>query len=142
MTKARKQLIRKIAREVRAWAEEFAWRENGKHEDRFGSDLKRMCGICAYKLWSRLRELKVRASVAFGYYHVFVVVEEYLVDVSATQFGCVKVVLRLLKNADKTASLQKVCVYPSLNFVYSCSDTLHSTRHNQQSPFHYDELAA
>lgn len=80
-----------IARQVRKWAEDQNWKS---------SDLMGMCGIAAAELWRQLKKNGIESTICVwdedfsG--HCFVVVDETetLVDVTATQFGKPKVVVK------------------------------------------------
>lgn len=71
-----------LATEVRAWALNQA----GVYE----TDLCGWCGICSAELWRRLKKAgivsKIHMHQCTGLSHVFLVVEDHIVDVTATQF--------------------------------------------------------
>ncbi len=81
------ELVLHIAKEVRAWAEDHA-AEKGWKEDLCG-----MCAIASGELQKRLAvvgiaaEIHVWTSEEDGWTsHVYVVVDDHVVDVTATQF--------------------------------------------------------
>ena len=80
-------LIRSVAEEVRYWAE---GRAAGTVNE---SDLTGWCAIASAQLWRKLRdvgvlgELHVWLSCTGDTAHVFVVVDDVVVDVTATQFS-------------------------------------------------------
>lgn len=72
--------------QVRDWAERLSQRRQCSHRD----DLCGYCAIASARLWSLLRSQGIpaelhEAETALGN-HVFVVVDDHLVDVTATQF--------------------------------------------------------
>jgi hypothetical protein len=79
--------VHDIAMEVRSWAEELA-RKRGYSD---GFDLNGFCAIASAELFKRLRREKISAELhlATSWYgsHVYVVVEDHIVDVTATQFS-------------------------------------------------------
>ena len=90
--------IKKIAQHTRAWAmRNRCWSKNGRVVDDngvysyFPKDLCGMCGIAAARLFTNLQDagyqpqLAMRNSSYDG--HCFVIVDGFIVDVTATQFG-------------------------------------------------------
>ena len=79
-------IIRSIAREVREWAE---------HRDQLEpfptNDLGGMCAIASGRLWRKLTQSGIHATIhlaeTIGYAHCYVVVDDYVLDVTATQFA-------------------------------------------------------
>ena len=75
--------VTRIAGHVRQWALDQA----GVYEQ----DLCGWCGICSAELWRQLRAEDIRAKIHLhncaSLSHVFVVVEDHIVDVTATQFS-------------------------------------------------------
>lgn len=87
--------IRNIARRVRRWAVREA------HASHFPSDLMGFCAIGARKLFLELQAAGLKPKLALAgtedeSSHCFVVVDDYVVDVTATQFYQAKVVVRHL----------------------------------------------
>jgi hypothetical protein len=86
---SRKQLT-PIAKQVRLWAEELIKRY-GRDTGWWTEDMCGLCGIASAELWSRLKEVGIGADlcvwigVVGG--HVFVETGDYVLDVTATQFG-------------------------------------------------------
>ena len=79
-----------IATETRKWAE--------KHEYAFHKDLKCLCAIASVELFKRLKNEKFKPQLkvaihGMGGSHVFVVVDNHIVDITATQFGHTKKVV-------------------------------------------------
>lgn len=73
-----------IATETRLWAE--------KHEYAFHDDLKCMCAIASVELFKRLKDKNYKpqlhvATHAIGGSHVFITLNNYIIDITATQFG-------------------------------------------------------
>lgn len=79
--------IHTIAEEVRHWAEELA-RKRGHSED---YDLNGFCAIASAELLKRLKKAGISAEIhlatSWGGSHAYVIVEDYIVDVTATQFS-------------------------------------------------------
>ena len=74
-------LVRRVTTEVREWAE-LAARKRG-----FAEDLECFCAIGAAKLFIELHAAGVQAYIVCNEYHAFVEVENFIVDITATQFG-------------------------------------------------------
>jgi hypothetical protein len=79
------QVVRDLALEVRDWAEVFAEKTN------MPANLNGMCAIASAELWKRLRAHGIKAKICmseedFGF-HVYLKVEDHVVDVTATQFS-------------------------------------------------------
>lgn len=59
--------------------------------DEFGYSLECFCAICSYALWKYLRKKKIASKFVLGDYrgydHCFLIIEDYVVDITATQFG-------------------------------------------------------
>lgn len=77
--------IRAIAEEVRYWAEKRAGKTN-----------QELCGWCAKataELWQRIKaenpnqEMEIWMHTNYWCSHIYLVVEDHIVDVTATQFG-------------------------------------------------------
>jgi hypothetical protein len=81
--------LRELAREVRRWAKKN--RKRGTHT--FPCNLAGMCGIASTRLCAVLQKNGFNAVICYSYYHAFVQVEDYIVDVTATQFGHAEKVL-------------------------------------------------
>lgn len=76
--------VKKIARNVRKWTEEA--HENGMitgGDDELGG----YCAIASYELLKRLKRAKINASIAGNENHAFVLIDDYKIDVTATQFA-------------------------------------------------------
>lgn len=81
--------IRTLARNVRQWAE-----KNATKYEAYEDDLCGMCGIATTKLSHELLKkgikhklILVDATESTGEEHCFIYVNNYIVDVTATQFG-------------------------------------------------------
>ena len=74
-----------IAASCRTWAEEFA-----NEAELFSSDLNGLCGIASAKVFLELKAKGYKPVIHLhagdDCAHCFVVVEDYIVDVTATQF--------------------------------------------------------
>lgn len=88
--------IRTIARRVRRWAERVAASNND-----YGADLAGMCAVASRQLLTELLSAGYQAKVAYQWNHCFVLVEGYIVDITATQFNQPKVIVRCLDRAKK-----------------------------------------
>jgi hypothetical protein len=87
MERALRTTVTTQAKKVRAWCEA----ENGKRE--FPKHTEGLCGWCAIasaRLWRELLAQGVKSELHIasneGISHVFVIVDDYIVDVTATQF--------------------------------------------------------
>jgi hypothetical protein len=87
MNKALAIRVHSIAEEVRHWAEELA-RKRGHGAD---YDLNGFCAIASVELFKRLKKEEITAELrlasSWDGSHVYIVVEDYIVDVTATQFS-------------------------------------------------------
>jgi len=72
--------VRSIAREARRWAERLA----GTHE--FGEDLGGLCAVASGHLHKKLRDAGYKSVLATNDNHCFVLLNGYVVDITATQF--------------------------------------------------------
>jgi hypothetical protein len=76
--------IRRIASNTRQWTEKL---QKNKPMT-FSSNLRQMCGIASYELFTRLKRAKLNPTLCYSYRgHAFILCHEYIVDVTATQFG-------------------------------------------------------
>lgn len=79
--------VHTIAEGVRHWAEELA-RKRGHSED---YDLNGFCAIASAELLKRLKKEEISAEIhlatSWQGSHAYVVVEDHIVDVTATQFS-------------------------------------------------------
>lgn len=91
----KKQSIRTIARRVRRWAERVDERRDGKDPNLGG-----LCAIASRQLHAELVLAGYEARIAYRQEHCFVLVEDYLVDVTASQFGGPRIVVRQIKRLD------------------------------------------
>jgi hypothetical protein len=107
--------IRRLARKVRRWADEYVARSYD-----YSDDLCGMCAICSTKLWHLLREHGYKARIVMAVGHVFVVYRGYLIDVTATQFlgNCGPVVLRPWKRDAEPYFWRPRKIYWSPEMVY------------------------
>jgi hypothetical protein len=85
-----KAKVLEIARAARKWTEEFAIKNPHIGDP---VDLSSYCAIAAGKLCSMLQEAGVDAKIANNDSHAFVLVDDYIVDITATQFGAPKKVM-------------------------------------------------
>ncbi len=82
MNKTLRAKVMLIAENVRNWTEEKAFRTNYNPGDLCG-----WCAISAAQLFRELRKEKINAELHYVSGHCFVVVDDYIVDVTATQFS-------------------------------------------------------
>jgi hypothetical protein len=75
------QEVKKIATNVRQWA------ENNRNVAHASFDLCGMCAVASVKLSLELTNRNIPHELAYRKDHVFVLCEDYIVDVTATQFG-------------------------------------------------------
>lgn len=83
-------LVTTIARNVRHWTEAEAYRKDYNPDD-----LEGWCGIAAAELHGRLKKERITAKIcvsidAYQGCHCFLLVEDHVVDVTATQFHAFK----------------------------------------------------
>lgn len=70
------------AKEVRELCEKLV--RLGKVQ--YSSELSGMCAVASYQLFCRLKKLGLKPKLAQARNHAFVICEDYLVDITATQF--------------------------------------------------------
>jgi hypothetical protein len=83
------QRVKKIAEKVRKAVEELAKHEAALNKEG-GNDSVTLCGYCARAssvLSNALAEEGIEHKIGVAAHHVFVLWKEYVVDVTATQFG-------------------------------------------------------
>jgi hypothetical protein len=103
MNKELKAIVLPIANDVRAWAEAKAVKRDGY---RAATDLCCWCAIASAELHRRLTASEVVAELHMAQdsmgCHVYVVVDDHVVDVTATQFmgNHPKVVLKHMREAE------------------------------------------
>ena len=77
--------IRLVAKDVRKWAENIYETQEG---DVYTKGLQGLCAIASYELFKRLQEKDLEPTLCMADIgHAFVVCEEMLIDVTATQFS-------------------------------------------------------
>jgi len=81
--------VKDIAFFAREWSEAF----NSKHTIAWDEDLCGMCAISAAFLFRELKRAGYRPVLAYSDYHFFVLIDDYIVDVTATQFTVLREVL-------------------------------------------------
>ena len=99
MNKELRAKIIPVAKSVRKWTQEKAKRAN-YHPD----TLCGWCAISAAHLFRELSKVQVKAELHYAPGHCFVVVNDYVVDVTATQFDEFKnkeIVIMHLKEAEQ-----------------------------------------
>ena len=82
--------IRCIAKDVREWAENYAF------ENDFPDDLCGVCAIASGELWRRLADARIKSQIYRDYEHshCFIVCDNHIVDVTASQFGQENIVIK------------------------------------------------
>lgn len=91
--------IKKIAEVTRKELEDFT-------RPRFPSDWCGACAICSWQLTRVLKKFGYNAEFVVGEFieynypadHAFVIVDNKIIDITATQFGLQKIVIRNIKN--------------------------------------------
>lgn len=73
--------ITEIARETRIWA------DNERKRFNFDETLCGMCAKASAELWRRLTKAGLSTKIIENDCHCYVICEEYLVDITATQFN-------------------------------------------------------
>lgn len=94
MDQALRNIIYSAAARIRAWAENLP--QNRRRRDQWSLD--GFCAIAAAQLWRELHSLGITAGICVhtsrdGSSHVFLKVEDHVVDITATQFGLDPVVI-------------------------------------------------
>jgi hypothetical protein len=82
MNKELKETVHGIATVVRKWAENKASHSGGVYPN----SLMGLCAISSAKLHLELVRKSIPSTLNLGTGHVFVMVDDYIVDVTATQF--------------------------------------------------------
>jgi hypothetical protein len=103
-----KKVLYQEAKTVRNWAL--------SHENAYRS-LQGWCVKCSYKLFKKLRQKKLNPTFCASKYHCFVLCDDFLIDVTATQFGEKPIIVEKfskeheerfwdIKNSDKFKSIK------------------------------------
>ena len=107
-----------IAVGVRNWAQDRAEEENYNTED-----LNGWCAIASAELHKRLKSFGIKSTICLADcwgcgYHCFVMVEDHIVDVTATQFGkyyATPVVIMHSKEAEHNAYHKPIKEFSTAN---------------------------
>jgi len=96
MNRQKRQAVKAITLGVRAWAEEYAVK------NKFNDDLCGLCAIAAAKLAEELRANGFDAviglsSIGCFTYHAFVILDNHIIDITASQFGHDRIMITPLK---------------------------------------------
>jgi hypothetical protein len=88
MTRVERLQVYNIAKKVRKWSE---WYYESHHGYFYGNSLGLggMCGISSFKIYKRLLDegfSNDRVKMAFNGGHVYVMLDDYVIDLTATQF--------------------------------------------------------
>lgn len=79
----------------------------------FSKDLCGACGLASYTLYNKLTQLDIESSLIFGYFkketnsHCWVEIDDYIIDITATQFG-VKHGVYVLPKSKKYQEVTKI----------------------------------
>lgn len=90
------QKVLDIANEARAWAE----KKQRNYQFFYAQNLCGMCAKASGYLFEQLKEAGIPAKLALTSNHCFVLVDNHIVDITATQFGREKVMVKELKDED------------------------------------------
>lgn len=74
--------IEGIMWDVRTWAE-----KTQEHAGYWHDDMQGLCAICSYVLFKRLRKHGYKPVLVVAWCHAYVELENYILDVTATQFS-------------------------------------------------------
>ena len=85
MTKLEK--VKSIARKVRRAFEEIEKEENYNEADDFGFDLGGYCGRAAIQLFIACKKEGIEINIEEGIGHAYNKFNNYIIDITATQFG-------------------------------------------------------
>lgn len=77
--------ILKLAECTRSWAE--LARLKTRSEGHFSADLCGMCAIASAHLHEVLKNAGVKTTIVANYDHVFLMIDDMVLDITATQFG-------------------------------------------------------
>ena len=84
------QQIKIIAQEVRAWAEHI----QKQTMNLFSSNLLGLCAISSAYLFCKLKEAGIETHIVSNHKHCFLITkDDFVVDVTATQFGFEKILI-------------------------------------------------
>lgn len=124
--------VRKHARAVRSWTEQYATEHN------FSPRLTCLCAVASAKLHERFIQHNIKASIGMAhddmvnFSHVFIIVEDSLVDITATQFGNhPKVTIKKLIDARKLAFTHW---YWDINYQFDSSKSLYDYQQSTKWP--------
>ena len=93
----------RIAYEVRDWAEDFA------RKNRFPGDLCGMCAIVSGEISKRLAAKRIKHEIALSREHAFLIVDEMVVDATASQYTCDQpVVIKPLDDVKSSIHYKKI----------------------------------
>lgn len=99
-------------RQARQWVLRFV-----RHKPQFTHGLAGACAIASCKLFISLNKAKVRGvKLWYGEAHAFLQVKNYIVDVTASQFGHEPILIVKIGSARHKRLLKDRRVYPSSDF--------------------------
>lgn len=93
------ELLEKV-REVASKAREWAEIKQRKYQFLFRPDLCGMCAKASGYLFELLSKEGIKAKIAINDKHCFVIVNDYIVDITATQYGREKIYIIPLAEAE------------------------------------------
>ena len=121
--------VYEVALEVRAWAEDHATKAGHTI-----IDLNGWCAIASAELHNRLKRLDIQSELHMAMEeigcHVFVMVDDYIVDVTATQFREFRNDAVVMRHGKE---LMDYCYYQSKE-VFQSSKNLRSFQRKEQWP--------
>lgn len=123
MNEVTRQLTYLAALDVREWCEQ---KQKKAAPYTYHDNLAGMCALASGKLFESLKVLGIKAKIGVNYNHVFLVVEDHIVDVTSTQFHRDEKIIILPQivtegyyywKANKTlSSLEELLVYQKQNY--------------------------
>lgn len=135
MTSDNVSLAYLVALETREWAEKY----HKQSPDKYWPGLGGMCAIASARLFKDLKKLKLNPQIHLGSNHCFVVVDDHVIDVTATQFSrwqFPNVYVEKLQDA------QSLCFYFRDAQVFNCLDALNEHMAKEDWPKHQRPLTA
>lgn len=130
MNPVKRSLVMSVALSVRKWAVEKAIKR-----DRASSDLCGWCGIASAQLFRALARVNITATLHYTANHCFLMVDDYIVDVTATQFRAFKQTPVLILHKDEADEY----------WFYQCADMFeypaHLRDHQLKEKWPLDQIA-
>lgn len=132
-----KETILSIATRVRAWAERYAERHGFNH------NLRGVCAIASSKLHRELKEIGIDTTINLAQVnsncHVFLTVDGFILDVTATQFS--KETFYRVREKVILTERKKVFKYWFWNEIKTFSSTKELIEHQISDNWYFNQIA-